>query len=707
MSSRKTLKMKKLLVLGMLLFCFCIADAQTSPHGDIKIACANCHTTDSWRMRKDAQFNHASTSFELTGIHKTISCKSCHEELLLVGTKKECQVCHADVHKGNLGPDCARCHSTQTWHITDMIQRHQQTRFPLLGRHGLTECQACHVQYTSQVYMGTPTTCTGCHILDFQNAQNPNHLAAGFSTDCAQCHQINALSWNFIGGNFNHQATAFPLTGAHRAVPCSQCHSNNNFKSTPQDCYSCHAAIYLSVQSPNHAAGGFSHLCVTCHTTNTWNPSTFSHDNTAFPLVGAHRAILCEQCHINNQYAGLHTNCIDCHQTNFNTATNPNHVAGAFSTNCVLCHSMNAWQPATFNHGTTNFSLTGAHISVQCQQCHTNGNYQLTYTGCSLCHISDFTSTTNPNHVASGFPKTCETCHSTTSWTNATFDHSTTNFPLTGAHTSVQCQTCHTNGNYQLTYTGCYSCHTSDFTGTTNPNHVTSGFSTTCQNCHSTTNWSGATFDHNTTKFPLSGAHTSIPCQTCHTNGNYQLSYTGCYMCHSTDFTGTTNPNHVTSGFPKTCETCHNTTTWASATFDHSTTKFPLTGAHTSVQCQTCHTNGNYQLTYTGCYACHSSDFNGTTNPNHTAAKFPTTCETCHTTSTWVGAIFNHTWFPTSHGNANGVCAICHTNPADYSVFQCTVCHTKAQTDPRHTGVNGYVWNSTNCYACHPRGSGD
>ena len=628
--SRKNMTMKTILIFGMLCIGIHSVYAQTSPHGDVKIACDKCHTTDSWKMRKDAEFSHASTGFELTGAHQNLQCKSCHEKLFFAGAGKLCNSCHTDVHKGNLGAACLRCHSTQSWHIQDMVQRHQQTRFPLLGRHATTECQACHVQYAGQMYKGTPTTCFGCHNLDFQNTQSPNHIAAGFPKDCILCHQFNASTW---GGNFNHQMTVFPLTGAHQAVPCLQCHLNNIFIGTPQDCYACHAAVYQSVQSPNHAAGGFSHLCLNCHTTNVWKPSTFSHDNTAFPLIGAHRAVICEQCHINNQYAGLHQNCIDCHQTDFNGATNPNHSAGVFSKNCLTCHGMNGWQPATFNHNNTNF-------------------------------------------------------------------------PLTGTHTTLQCQLCHTGGNYQLSYTGCYTCHSVDYNGTANPNHISSGFSKTCETCHSTTNWNGASFDHTTTRFPLTGAHTTLQCALCHTNGNYQLSYTGCYTCHSADYNGTTNPNHATGGFSKTCETCHSTTNWTGASFDHTTTRFPLTGAHTTLQCALCHTNGNYQLSYTGCYACHSTNYNGTTNPNHAASGYPTTCETCHSTTAWTGAVFNHTWFPTGHGNANGVCSTCHTNPANYAVFQCTGCHTKTQTDSQHSGVSGYVWNSTNCYQCHPTGGG-
>ncbi len=186
---------------------------------------------------------------------------------------------------------------------------------------------------------------------------------------------------------------------------------------------------------------------------------------------------------------------------------------------------------------------------MQCAQCHVNSNYNLTTATCVSCHLKDFQGTTNPNHVQSAFPQTCQQCHSTTTWMSATFDHATTGFPLTGAHTSVGCAQCHVNGNYNLTAanTTCVSCHLKDFQGTTNPNHVQSAFPQTCQQCHSTTTWTNATFDHATTGFPLTGAHTSVQCAQCHVNGNYNLTAanTTCVSCHLKDFQGTTNPNHV------------------------------------------------------------------------------------------------------------------------------------------------------------------
>ena len=154
--------------------------------------------------------------------------------------------------------------------------------------------------------------------------------------------------------------------------------------------------------------------------------------------------------------------------------------------------------------------MTGAHATLACAQCHTNNNYTTLPTNCFGCHQADWNGTTNPNHAAAGFPTTCDTCHTTTDWTNVNFNHALyANYPLTGAHATLTCTQCHTNNNYTNTPTACYSCHQADFNGTTNPNHVSSGFPTDCSICHSTSAWSPSSFNHNNTAFPLTGAHTT------------------------------------------------------------------------------------------------------------------------------------------------------------------------------------------------------
>jgi hypothetical protein len=579
------------------------------------------------------------------------------------------------------------------------------TGFALTGAHTSLDCATCHV---GGRFQGTPANCYGCHATDYNTTSNPNHPQAGFPTDCQTCH--STASWS--GARFDHNAfTQFPLTGAHVSVPCTSCHVNGQFAGTATDCYGCHAKDYNGVSNPNHAQGGFPTTCQTCHSTASWSGAAFDHNAfTQFPLTGAHVGVPCTTCQVNGQFAGTPSNCIGCHQQEFNGTTNPNHVQAGFPTTCQNCHSTSAWQGAMFDHAQTAFPLTGAHVSVECTTCHMNGQFAGTPSNCIGCHLQNYNGTTNPNHVQAGFPTTCQNCHTTTTWSGAQFNHNTmTSFPLTGAHVSVGCETCHVNGRFAGTPQNCVGCHQQDFNGTTNPNHVQAGFPTDCTTCHSTTTWSGATFNHNTTNFPLTGAHVPVACATCHVNGVFAGLGTACSTCHLTDFTSTTNPNHVQAGFPQTCAVCHNTSAWQPAAFDHNVTGFPLTGAHTTVACANCHLNGNYTSTPTDCYSCHTPEYQNTTDPNHVAAAFPTTCQTCHTTSRWTGATFNHTDFPIYSGTHNGkwtTCADCHVNSSNYTQFSCITCHqhSDANTSPRHSGVRGYVYNATSCYSCHPQG---
>jgi hypothetical protein len=431
------------------------ASAQNSPHGAIRFECSACHSPDSWSMRGDATFKHEQTGFVLAGQHARVRCTSCHVGLKFRKRSSDCLSCHTDVHKSELGNNCLRCHSLQSWYIPDMIQRHQSTRFPLLGRHSMLACQECHTNAGRKQYAGTPIDCYGCHRDTYAATTSPAHAAAGFPTDCARCHQVTSVQW---GGGFSHQLTRFPLTGAHSTLPCLQCHVNNNYQLQFTDCYACHGTDFAKPANPNHALGNFSHACNSCHTTTVWTPSTFSHSTTAFPLVGAHQAVDCNQCHQNNVYSGLpHASCWNCHAGTFSGTVNPNHVAGGFSHDCTTCHSQNSWQPATFNHSATKFPLTGAHATVACAQCHTNGNYTLSYQDCYQCHASDYAGVSNPNHVSQLFPRDCTGCHNTTVWSPNTMNHDVAYFRIySGKHRGrwSQCSQCHsTPGNF-----GGFSC---------------------------------------------------------------------------------------------------------------------------------------------------------------------------------------------------------------------------------------------------------
>ena len=61
------------------------------------------------------------------------------------------------------------------------------------------------------------------------------------------------------------------------------------------------------------------------------------------------------------------------------------------------------------------------------------------------------------------------------------------------------------NGNFSLTSTTCWTCHLTDYNGANNPPHKAAGFPQDCTLCHNTTQWTGATFNHTTTGFALTG----------------------------------------------------------------------------------------------------------------------------------------------------------------------------------------------------------
>jgi len=134
------------------------------------------------------------------------------------------------------------------------------------------------------------------------------------------------------------------------------------------------------------------------------------------------------------------------------------------------------------------------------------------------------------------------------------------------------------------------------------------------------------------------------------------------------------------------------------------TQQTPLTGAHAARSCNDCHVGGNFQGLSSDCAACHLGEYQATTNPNHAAMGFPTSCEQCHNTTRWQGATFNHR-FPIS-GPHQLSCADCHLQPGNLQSFSCTHCHDHDQPtmNDKHREVQNYSWSSPACLQCHPQG---
>ncbi|MBK6891954.1 MAG: hypothetical protein IPH00_02165 [Flavobacteriales bacterium] len=646
--------------------------------------CAQCHDPTLWT---NATFDH--NIYPLLGVHATTSCDACHNGNY-TNTPNTCDGCHLPDYNGSTNPnhtaagfatDCATCHNETAWSPSS----YDHAIYPLTNSHATVSCDQCH----NGNYNNTPNTCDGCHMTDYNGAANPNHVTAGFPTDCATCH--DPTNWN--NATFDH--SGFPLLGAHATTSCDACH-NGNYTNTPNTCDGCHLPDYNASTNPNHTAAGFATDCATCHNETAWSPS--SYDHAIYPLTNSHASVSCDQCH-NGNYNNTPNTCDGCHMTDYNGAANPNHATAGFPTDCAQCHDPTLWTNATFDH--SNYPLLGVHATTSCDACH-NGNYTNTPNTCDGCHLPDYNGSTNPNHTAAGFATDCATCHNETAWSPSSYDHAI--YPLTNSHATVSCDQCH-NGNYNNTPNTCDGCHMTEYTGATNPNHVSAGFPTDCALCHDPTLWTNSSFDHNATNFPLTGSHLGPSCVTCHSNG-YQGTPTNCDACHITEYNGTTNPNHVTAGFPTDCIVCHDVTNWVPATYDHNATNFPLVGAHVGVSCVSCHANG-YTGTPTNCNACHMPDYNSANNPNHAADLFPTDCTLCHNENAWSPSSFNHDadYFRIYSGNHSSVwntCATCHNVPGDFSIFTCIDCHNNQnQVNSNHSGVNGYSYNSVACYSCH------
>ncbi len=667
--------------------------------------CSNCHTPVTWA---GATFNHASmAAYQLTGAHTRLDCNSCHKNGAFAATRGDCYSCHISNYEAVKNPnhaasrfptDCTSCHNTTNWQGAKFD--HSLARFQLTGAHVQAACTQCHVggQYT-----GTAAQCSACHLTNYQKSTNPNHAAAGFPQDCAACH----TSTQWTGAAFDHNRTRFALTGAHTQPTCAQCHTGGAYSSTSTQCSACHLTNYQKTINPNHATAGLPQDCILCHTATQWTGASFNHSTaTHFPLTGAHTQATCTQCHSSGVYAGLAATCVSCHLTNYQKTANPNHAAAGFSQDCNVCHTNTQWTGAVFDHSRAHFALTGAHTQAACTQCHSTGVYAGLAATCVSCHLTNYQKTTTPNHAAAGMPQDCTLCHQTTQWTGAAFNHSTaTHFPLTGAHTQATCTQCHSSGVYTGLATTCVSCHLANYQKTANPNHAAAGFSQDCNVCHTTTQWTGAVFDHSRARFALTGAHTQAACTQCHSSGVYAGLATTCVSCHLTNYQKTTTPNHPAAGFPQDCTLCHTTTQWTGAVFNHSTsTHFPLTGAHVQATCTQCHSSGVYAGLATTCVSCHLTNYQKTTTPNHAAAGFPQDCVTCHTTTQWTGAAFNHTTathFPLTGAHVQATCTQCHSSGVYAGLATtCVSCHLtnyQKTTNPNHSTAG----LPQDCILCH------
>jgi hypothetical protein len=566
------------------------------------------------------------------------------------------------------------------------------------------------------------------------------------------------LSALFAGGTAMSQSVMErlvmpgPLTNSHAKLEgnCAACHESFSKPAQDRKCLGCHKGIAGDVASGvgfhgKSSARGMQ--CKACHSDHhgrgfklvQFNPATFNHNLTNYPLTGGHARAKCLGCHGGNRhFRGTPQACASCHakkdphfgrlgrscqschttadwkrQLPFNHAKTGfglvgKHGAlgcltchagqrwagtpracigchakkdvhrGSRGTNCASCHTPKSWAAATFNHNRdTGFPLVGRHGQTACAGCHGAGNsIRKPPRTCYGCHAK--------NDVHKGSRGTnCASCHAPTSWKTASFNHNRdTDFPLIGKHASTTCAGCHGAGNARPhPPKTCYGCHASD-----DKHKGTNG--TDCAKCHNSADWKQSKFDHNTmTRFPLKGAHQPLECAACHKRPASEVKPPiACVGCHVDD-------DAHDGSFGADCESCHNVVAWKDKVkFDHDLTRFPLIGKHAPLECAKCHVDKSFKAKGVTCQSCHADEHHAGT------LGVAPSCAKCHNSSDWKMWRFDHdtaTQFPLAGKHKGLICTACHAKPGDPHL-QATACISCHQRDDVHKGNFG-----TNCEKCH------
>jgi hypothetical protein len=420
--------------------------------------------------------------------------------------------------------------------------------------------------------------------------------------------------------------------------------------------------------------------------------TVFDHLTTGFELVGEHRDLACESCHVNAIFRGTPHDCASCHGvgTAVRASARPqNHIQS--SARCEACHTAAGWAPAV------SFDHTEA------------------LGGCTTCHNNVQAQGKGPQHVVTSLA--CDACHSTIGWAGVAA------MPANHIPTSAPCSQCHTTAGSYATYsvtgvhqgvTGCLTCHApavaasfANVTITTTPaGHIPIG-SLDCNGagCHSTTNVQAG-------GFLIGAASISAPTLNAAGHATVATAVAGCQSCHETapylgmtastsTLAGDSRPSaaldsaHPASG---DCNGCHTT----SPTFGSNASGGTKPANHipTTQACSLCHTTAGNFAAYvmgttghtgitSGCATCHASGLAFANMAPPTLVEPPpgptghipvgtATCEQCHSTtnfSTFAGTVMIH---------------------AVVSGTACETCHEYGMTWKTNTGVQLWTRPSPN-----------
>jgi len=366
---------------------------------------------------------------------------------------------------------------------------------------------------------------------------------------------------------------------------------------------------------------------------------------------------------------------------------------------------------------------------------------------CVSCHNGTIAQGKGPTHPQTS--DACDACHTTLSW----------NPPKAVDHTQIP-----------LAVQGfCIICHNGTSATGKNKGHLVTSLE--CGDCHLTTTWLGANFDHTGIKTGCFSCHNGV--KAVGKQGNHMPTSNVCETCHTTGL-GTAAPNWVPSLFVhtqmsvQTCATCHSGTVKISTGFVSGSPMNHVPLVASAPDCGVCHGNTPTAETWTvlaasiptlhsglpvtNCILCHAGQtFAGVPAPYipmsisgisptkktplappHIPILAGTDCSACHGAAYTAGGFGPATAMSAAkHAFVSKTCDVCHdtgksfyvgggtplqlrpanhVNSTDPSMAtgDCSQCHTTTDWNSNAMPA-GHMPNPSNltCVTCHASAPND
>ncbi|MCB9208041.1 MAG: cytochrome C [Ignavibacteriales bacterium] len=369
--------------------------------------------------------------------------------------------------------------------------------------------------------------------------------------------------------------------------------------------------------------------------------------------------------------------------------------------------------------------LSNAHSDLEgisnCTKCHDLGK-SVSKAKCLDCHseITDLMNQERGFHSSSEvLSKDCWSCHGEhfgrtfqiVRFDKDGFDHNKSGFELKGKHKEIKCEDCHNSKHILVeklkkknsTFLGlgnqCKNCHEDIHQGT---------LSEKCSNCHTEEKFKPALkFNHENTKFKLTGSHINVDCLKCHIKEERNskpfqkfagVKFNSCNNCHEDFHKGK---------FGNDCASCHNPNSFKEVNilsgFDHNKTNFPLIGKHNLVKCENCHKGSlTNKPKFQKCYDCHEDFHKGEFVKNN----LQTDCKSCHneqgfSPSTFTLEKHSETKFQLANAHSAIPCFSCHLKETEWkfriSSEKCIVCHENIHANK----ISAEFFDENKCESCH------